>query len=143
MPARNRDEIYNFNVLDSEEARLLEEKYITTIRTNPPEFIKALSPVKDMKPGEDVRLEAQVSAYPPPKYNWYFSGKEIVPSDRREIDQDKDTLILVIKQVQPEDEGEYTLRVQNEMGEITCRTTLTIPGRSSGVLCCYIHLCHS
>ena len=120
---------YGCLFVDSEEARLLEEKYITTIRTNPPEFIKALSPVKDTRPGEDVRLEAQVSAYPPPKYNWYFSGKEIVPSDHREIDQDKDTLILVIKRVQPEDEGEYTLRVQNEMGEITCRTTLTIPGK--------------
>jgi uncharacterized protein YfaS (alpha-2-macroglobulin family) len=106
----------------------LEEKYITTIKTNPPEFIKALTPVKDMKPGEDVRLEAQVLAYPPPRYNWYFSGKEIIPSDRRKVEQDKDTLVLIIRQAQPEDEGEYTLRVQNEMGEITCRTTLTIQG---------------
>jgi len=37
--------------IDVEEARLLEEKYITTIKTTPPEFVKALSPVQEVPPG--------------------------------------------------------------------------------------------
>lgn len=97
MFVRNRDEIYNFYVLDFEEVRFLEEKYIIIIWINLFEFIKVLLFVKDMKLGEDVRFEVQVSVYFFFKYNWYFSGKEIVLFDRREIDQDKDIFILVIK----------------------------------------------
>ena len=44
-------------VLDCEEARLLEEKYITTIKTTPPEFVKALSPVQELQPGQTARYE--------------------------------------------------------------------------------------
>ena len=113
---------------DAEEARLLEEKYITTIKTTPPEFIKALSPIQEIQPGSDARLEARVDAYPPPRYNWYINGKEIIPSDRRQVQQERDTIVLIIRSVKPEDQGDYTLRVQNEMGEVTCRTTLTVPG---------------
>ncbi|KAK3082882.1 hypothetical protein FSP39_007872 [Pinctada imbricata] len=120
-------------VQDSEEARLLEERYITTIKTTPPEFIKALTPVQELQPGSDARLEARVDAYPPPRFNWYINGKEIIPSDRRQVQHDKDTIILVIRSVQPEDQGDYTLRVQNEMGEITCRTSLTITGQEKTV----------
>lgn len=44
-----------FDITDSESARLLEERYITTIKTTPPEFIKALSPIKEIKPGDTAR----------------------------------------------------------------------------------------
>lgn len=57
MFVRNRDEIYNFYVLDFEEVRFLEEKYIIIIWINLFEFIKVLLFVKDMKLGEDVRFE--------------------------------------------------------------------------------------
>lgn len=41
--------------IDTEEARLLEERYITTIKTTPPDFVKALSPVTEFQPGETAK----------------------------------------------------------------------------------------
>jgi len=70
-------------------------------------------------------MTAKVTAYPPPKYRWFMDDKEIVQTNRRQIKQDQGTIILIIINVGKEDEGDYTLKVENEMGEITCRTTLT------------------
>ncbi|XP_060064415.1 titin-like, partial [Ylistrum balloti] len=116
-------------VQDTEEARLLEEKYITTIKTTPPEFVKALSPVQEIQPGGTARLYASINAYPPPKYQWFTKGVQIVPSERRQMVQEDDTIILIIINVQEEDSGDYILKVENEMGEVTCRTTLTVRGK--------------
>lgn len=70
-----------------------------------------------------------MAAHPPPKrYRWTVDGREIVPSDRIRIVREGNTIILIIGPTTPQDEGEYILNVENELGEVTCRTTLTSVG---------------
>ena len=47
--------------------------------------------------------------------------------------QDKNDIILIIINVGPDDAGDYLLKVENEMGEITCRTTIVIKGMDQTV----------
>jgi hypothetical protein len=121
-------------VQDVEQAKLLEERYKTTIERMPPEFIKPLPAVREITPGQTTRLEATVSAQPPPKrYVWTQDGREIMPSDRVRIVRENNTIILIINPTQPQDQGEYVLRVENEIGEVTCRTTMILPGKEKVV----------
>lgn len=59
---------------------------------------------------------------------WYVNGVEIRPSDHYQMFQEGDTVVLIIIHVDEDDIGEYVLRVGNELGEITCRTTITFDG---------------
>lgn len=71
-------------------------------------------------------MEATVKAYPPPRCTFYINGQPIVPTPRRNIVREKDTIILIIINAQKEDEGDYQLNVENEVGSVTCKTTLTM-----------------
>ena len=76
------------------------------------------------------RLEATVASQPPPrKYKWTVDGREVVPSERTRIVREGNTIILLITPTMKEDEGEYILNVENELGEVTCRTTLCLAGQ--------------
>ena len=41
--------------IDVQQAKLLEERYKTTIETSPPEFVKPLPTFKEIVPGESTR----------------------------------------------------------------------------------------
>ena len=72
-----------------------------------------------------------MSSVPPPKrYIWTRAGQEVRPSDRVRIVREANTIILIIHPTEPQDQGEYILRVENEIGEVTCRTTLTLQGNN-------------
>ncbi|CAH1803282.1 unnamed protein product, partial [Owenia fusiformis] len=92
----------------------------------PPEFIKALSPDKQVIEGETAILEAQVDAYPPPRFTWMLNGMDIVPNDKFEIQVSGSQTFLIIQRVTSTDSGEYVLKAENELGETTCRTTLIV-----------------
>jgi len=48
-------QLYNISPPDAQQARLLEERYKTTIERSPPEFVKPLPTVSEIKPGETTR----------------------------------------------------------------------------------------
>ena len=72
------------------------------------------------------RLVVQIEAYPPPRFNWYRNGRQIMPSQRIKISYENGLITLVIFNVQPADSGQYELRATNDMGEVVCTTTLDI-----------------
>lgn len=52
------DPEFNFvpiTVSDTQQAKLLEERYKTTIEKSPPEFVKPLPAIQEIKPGETTR----------------------------------------------------------------------------------------
>lgn len=63
---------------------------------------------------------------PIPTVEWFFNGIPIQPSPRIQIIVDDNISTLIIFNVVPEDSGEYTCSVENEMGAITCKTSLHI-----------------
>lgn len=74
------------------------------------------------------RLEAEISALPPPQVTWYTKGREIKPTEHTRIVQEGNTFTMIITKVTQHDVGEYILRVKNELGEATCKTTLLLKG---------------
>ena len=71
-------------------------------------------------------MEATINAYPPPRCTFFVNGQPIVPTQRRNVIKEKDTIILIIINAQKEDEGDYLLKAENEVGSVTCKTTLRI-----------------
>lgn len=69
-----------------------------------------------------------MTSVPVSRVIWYINGIEIQPSERTHVVQEGKTVVLIIINVGVQDSGEYMLRVQNELGEVTCKTTLTIKG---------------
>ena len=67
-----------------------------------------------------------VDSYPPARHTWYFNGKEIRTTQKYIITEEARRITLRITDVQPEDSGEYTIRLDNEYGDATCTTTLNI-----------------
>ena len=67
-----------------------------------------------------------MDAYPPAKVVWHFNGKEIKTTQKYVIIDETRKTTLRINNTQPEDSGEYTVRLANEYGDATCTTTLNI-----------------
>lgn len=74
------------------------------------------------------RLEAETSADSVSRVTWYVNGIELRPTERTRIVKEGRTIVLIIINVAPQDSGEYTLKLENERGEVTCKTTLVIKG---------------
>ena len=47
---------YLFVFLDTQQAKLLEERYKTTLEKSPPEFVKPLPAIQEIQPGETTRF---------------------------------------------------------------------------------------
>ena len=92
-----------------------------------PEFTQLLKPTT-VKDGERVELIVHFRGHPAPRIRWFHNGQEVVKSTDFEItiDYDRGISILVIIEVFPEDEGEYTCTATNKLGETitTCRLTV-------------------
>ena len=92
-----------------------------------PLFTSLLQPQSVMD-GSRVELTVQFIGRPSPKITWYQNGVEIKPNPDFEIyiDSDKGESTLIIVEVFPEDDGEYTCIALNEIGEsiTTCRLTV-------------------
>ena len=71
-----------------------------------------------------------MTSVPVSRVVWYINGIEIHPSERTRVVQEGRTVVLIIINVGVQDSGEYMLKVQNELGEVTCKTTLIIKGKS-------------
>lgn len=100
-----------------------------------PEFTELLQN-KKVRDGERVVLKVKFRGTPAPKITWYQKGQELQPSTDFQItvDYSKQESILIIVEVFPEDEGEYTCIAVNDFGEsiTTCKVT---------VICKYKCLC--
>ena len=57
--------------------------------------------------------------------HWSRDGKEIRPSPCIKMNSVKDTHLLEIPQVCPEDEGVYEITASNDMGRVTCSAKLS------------------
>ena len=115
-----------------------------------PEFTELLRPVT-VHDAERVELKVTYRGVPSPSINWYFNGGVIKPNQDFQItvDIERQESTLVIVEVFPEDEGEYTCIAVNPFGETmtTCRLTViskswltVIPAVVMAMLTCMYHV---
>lgn len=77
--------------------------------------------------GGSAMLELQVKGFPKPQVKWTHEGKAIEAGGKYKfLYEDEESMSLVIKDVQKEDEGKYICSAENELGEDTAEMTLTV-----------------
>ncbi|CAG5126019.1 unnamed protein product, partial [Candidula unifasciata] len=93
----------------------------------PPRFTQLLQPLT-VRDTQRVELTVRYTGVPSPTITWYFDGSPILPSSDFQItiDVERGESTLIIVEVFPEDEGEYTCIAVNPFGEsiTTCRLTV-------------------
>ncbi|KAH9524018.1 hypothetical protein Btru_047904 [Bulinus truncatus] len=92
-----------------------------------PKFVKTMKRCKTCT-GDAARFDVVVQACPEPVVTWYFENDEIKPDDRHILCSDKSTGAhsLVIRSIQEEDEGDYSCKAGNSLGEVTCTEELSV-----------------
>lgn len=124
-PERVRDTtIPKYAISEDETAPSASEDELPEDKIVPPEFTELLQPVT-IRDGERIELRVRFRGFPAPRIRWYHEGKEIMNSADFQItiDFSRGESTLVIVEVFPEDQGEYTCTAKNKYGETitTCR----------------------
>jgi hypothetical protein len=99
-----------------------------------PRFVEKIESVNVMD-GEKLVLTAKVHGVPTPKVEWQHDGDIVHESKDIFTQQDNSGLCtLTIKEVFPEDAGEYVCIAQNNIGEAVSRCIVTVDGMLCTVL---------
>lgn len=103
----------------------------TRLLQRPPEFTLPLCNRTAYK-GENVRFGVTITVHPEPRVMWLKTGQKIVPGDddkKYTFITDKGLYQLVIHNLDPDDDAEYTVVARNRFGEDSCKARLTVVPR--------------
>lgn len=94
----------------------------------PPAFVKEMVDCTVFT-GDVVRFDVQVTGQPAPQLVWTLE-EEVVEEDERHILElgENGLCSLIVRHVTEDDEGEYSCRAVNSLGEVTCSAELSIYG---------------
>lgn len=93
-----------------------------------PRFIEKAESVRLMD-GEKLVLNAKIQGVPTPKIEWHHNGEAVEESKDIFTQQDNSgQCTLTIKEVFPEDAGEYICVAKNKIGEALSRCVVTVDG---------------
>ncbi|RUS90387.1 hypothetical protein EGW08_001882, partial [Elysia chlorotica] len=90
-----------------------------------PHFTSELSNVS-LKDGDELVLECDIQGNPRPQISWIRDGVEIFDSQDFQISMIGDHCKLQIADIYPEDEGKYSCRAVNVLGEATTSCFVTV-----------------
>lgn len=94
-----------------------------------PRFVEKVESARLMD-GEKLVLNAKVHGVPIPKVEWHHNGDTIEESKDIFTQQDNSgQCTLTIKEVFPEDAGEYVCIAKNKIGEAVSRCIVTVDGK--------------
>lgn len=79
--------------------------------------------------GDPATLEARFSGTKPLSAAWMKAGKELISDQRYKVLSTDSSSVLKINKTDKSDGGEYTFRVNNDVGQSSCEVTLTILGQ--------------
>uniref|UniRef100_A0A3Q0SWD8 Ig-like domain-containing protein n=1 Tax=Amphilophus citrinellus TaxID=61819 RepID=A0A3Q0SWD8_AMPCI len=82
--------------------------------------------------GEDVRFGVTITVHPEPRVIWHKSGQKLLPGqdDRKyTFISDKGLYQLIIRNVEIEDDAEYSVVARNRYGDDSCKARLTVVPR--------------
>lgn len=96
-----------------------------TEKTMPPEITRRLKDLK-VTEGDTARFEIEVTGNPKPDAHWATNGAEIIGNEETVMETSSDTYRLILKDVVPDDEGEYTFTARNEAGKVSCTGKLSV-----------------
>ncbi|XP_064875217.1 titin-like [Oncorhynchus nerka] len=80
----------------------------------------------NVKAGDSATLEVTVAGTPELKSKWFKDGVELSSGTKHKITFSKNISSLKVLSTERVDTGEYKCEVKNEVGSVSCKTTLTV-----------------
>uniref|UniRef100_A0A914WIF3 Ig-like domain-containing protein n=2 Tax=Plectus sambesii TaxID=2011161 RepID=A0A914WIF3_9BILA len=96
----------------------------------PPRFVQQLTD-QSVSVGQTTQLKCIVTGWPMPEVNWFVDGDQINSSNDFPIVFEDGICLLRIKELFPEDEGEYTCEAVSEAGRATGRSSTSTVSSAS------------
>ena len=96
---------------------------------------RLMSDVIEIRAGDVLRIEAEVTGKPQPRVFWSKGDKEIEETERISMINSKTSAILIIKDVCRDDTARYSLLLRNECGEKKATVNVKVldkPGKPKG-----------
>ena len=75
----------------------------------------------------------ELDSQPEAEVKWFVNEVQVTPTQRTQVLKDRNTHVLVIVDVTPEDSGEYICQAENIHGTVTCKTTLIVTRKCTQV----------
>lgn len=100
------------------------------LRHGAPQFVLDLKDIQDLREGEFVHVECQVTPNSDPtlRVEWYANGMPLQTGHRFQTTSDFGFCCLNILYVYPEDSGTYTCVARNAAGEAVTQCTISCRG---------------
>ena len=91
----------------------------------PPRFTKKIQNGA-VEVGGSYSFKCSIDGFPLPEVRWFKGEEEVHDEGRFLIEASNKEVLLDIAEIEASDCGEYECRITNEVGEETCRATLSI-----------------
>lgn len=107
--------------------RRTEVNQVSQTLSQAPVFTKPMTRCKTCQ-GDVARFDVTVSGDPLPHVTWFFEDEEIISDTRHMLRSNEKTrsFSLNIRNVEEDDEGEYTCKAVNSLGESSCSAELIV-----------------
>lgn len=96
------------------------------IENQTPPTLLVKEKVYKVRENEDVTFTIPFGGTPKPDVEWFTSGKLVKNDSRKKKTTGEDSATLTIKKVVDEDAGEYTIKLENPIGDVQADLTLII-----------------
>ena len=103
--------------------RIKEYEESEDIYQSKPRFVEYFSDIF-MDPGNEAKFHCKIVGNPDPKIVWYCNCRKITANEKFQLIQKDNYYTLIIKNVDYNDEGEYTCKATNSKGEATWSANL-------------------
>lgn len=87
-----------------------------------------------LKVGQTLEFEVPISGEPEPEVSWSLNGAKIMPSKRVTIESVEGKARIVVKPVEVDDAGAYTLTLTNSSGADTHTVDVIIRGKRETII---------
>lgn len=91
----------------------------------PPQIVKRLKDLSVIE-GDTARFEVHITGDPTPDVEWSSSGEKIEGNEETLVECDGDIYKLILMDVLPDDDGEYTVTATNRIGKVSCTGKLSV-----------------
>ncbi|XP_033111500.1 titin-like [Anneissia japonica] len=118
---------FHFQVEEAPISEVSELSIIPEVEECAPYFTKVLETKSIAVDGESVFFQCAVAGVPRPQVTWYVDNNEITDEPEYIVKHTEEGICeLHIQEIIPEDEGYYTCKAVNHLGEVTCTAQLLV-----------------
>ena len=111
----------------------IKQEFEEIVSHGPPVFKTTLQSPQPVSEGQNIHLEARLEPIGDPsmRVEWFFNGRPLTIGSRFKTYNDFGFIALDIMSVTPQDQGQYTCRARNKVGEAVTQATVQVISRSN------------